>query len=354
MKKYLFIDRDGTLIREPENKQVDYLEQIVLLPKVIPSLYTLVQHSFSLVMVTNQDSLGSEQYRLENFTNVQNFLIRTLVSQGITFEDIRICPHAPQAKCFCRKPRPGLLLDYLHRDDWDRQNSYVIGDRETDLLLAKNMGLKSFKISQENEDSWEEVKNKIILQPRIAVNERKTTETYVKCFLNLDEERPSKIETGLPFFNHLLEQFAKHAGIYLELFVDGDLSVDDHHSVEDSAIVLGQTIRQALGDKIGIARYGFLMPMDDAQANIALDLSGRSYLVFSGSFKRESIQNFATEMVSHFFKSLADSLGANLHINVTGENSHHMIEAIFKGVGRCFRMAIAKISNKLPSTKGII
>ncbi len=353
MKKYLFIDRDGTLIREPENKQIDNLEQIVLLPKVVPALYSLVQHSFSLVMVTNQDSLGSEQYRLENFTTVQNFLIQTLATQGIMFEDVRICPHDEEAKCFCRKPQPGLLLEYLQRNDWDRENSYVIGDRETDLLLAKNMGLKSFKISQDD-DSWEGVKNKIILQPRTAFNERRTTETYVRCLVNLDEELPSKIDTGLPFFNHLLEQFAKHAGIYLELFVTGDLIVDEHHSVEDCAIVLGQTIKRALGDKIGVARYGFVLPMDEAQANIALDLCGRCYLVFNGTFKRESIQNFATEMVPHFFKSLTDHLGASLQISVSGENCHHMIEAIFKGVGRCLRIAIAKVSNKIPSTKGVI
>lgn len=354
MKKYLFIDRDGTLVREPENKQIDTISQLLLLPNVIPVLTVLCQSGYSLVMVSNQDALGSESYPLSRFNEVQDFLLQLFRSQGIVFEAIHICPHEVADHCYCRKPLPKLLLDYLKREDWDRNNSFVIGDRESDSVLATNVGLKSFRVEQDDSESWNRIKNAILFGDRTGFVERRTLETKISCSVNVDQESTSFINTGNHFFDHMLQQLAKHAGIFLDLKVSGDWEIDDHHTIEDTAIVLGQVIKKSLANKWGIHRYGFLLPMDDALVQIALDLSGRGYLEFSGNFGRSTIGNFSTEMVPHFFKSLSQHLGASVHIKVTGENCHHMIEAIFKCFGQCLRMAIQRVSTSLPTTKGVL
>lgn len=354
MKKYLFLDRDGTLIIEPESKQINSISEIALLPDVITALTALQNKGYVLVMVSNQDGLGTTSYSVQNFDEVQQFLLAIFASQGIKFETIRICPHIPEDNCFCRKPKPGLLLDYLASTDWDRSSSYVIGDRETDMEFALSLGVKGLKIDRHNVHAWSELKDKILAGSRTAECIRKTNETNVFCAVNLDVDKPSKISTGNFFFDHMLEQLAKHAGIYLDLKVEGDLQIDDHHTVEDAAIVLGQTFKKALGAKIGIGRYGFVLPMDESLATVSIDLAGRAYLKFEGVFTRDSIGGFATEMVKHFFKSLSDNLQAVFHISVIGENTHHQIEAIFKGVGQALRMAINGGANSLPTTKGLL
>lgn len=350
MRKILFIDRDGTLICEPKDNQIDSMDKFALVPDVIPSLLQLKNAGFSFVMVSNQDGLGTEGYPQEKYAFIQNFLLQLLDSQGIKFESIRICPHKIEECCACRKPRVDLILDYLVEQKIDRNHSYVIGDRQTDLEFAKNMGIKGFLV----DSGWQAIVEKILFTDRRAEIFRKTNETEIQGLISLDTQEKSFINTGIGFFDHLLEQLAKHAGFKLDLHVLGDLSVDDHHTIEDTALALGDAIKKALGDKHGIARYAYMLPMDEALVQIALDLSGRPYLVFSGKFERESIGNFSTELVSHFFRSFSESLKATLHIKVEGENTHHMIEAIFKGVGRTLRQAIKRIDNDIPSTKGVL
>lgn len=354
LKKFLFIDRDGTLILEPYDNQIDEFEKFELLPNVIPALLALKKTGFNFVMVSNQDGLGTSTYPEEKYTRIQNFLLNLLSSQGIRFESIRICPHSPQEKCDCRKPKVGLVLDYLAEQKIDRHNSYVIGDRETDMEFAKNIGVKGIFIGKKGLRDWRNVLEAILYSDRKSEVYRKTNETEVKVIVNLDAQDNIKINTGIGFFDHLLDQLAKHGGFGLTVEVNGDLFIDDHHTIEDTALALGQAIRNALGDKYGIARYGFMLPMDESLAQVALDLSGRPYLRFSGKFERENIGSFSTELVSHFFRSFSQSLGATLHIQITGENTHHMIEAIFKCVGRTLRESMRRIENNIPSTKGIL
>lgn len=354
MKKILFIDRDGTLICEPKDNQVDSMDKFSLVPHVIPSLLQLKNAGFSFVMVSNQDGLGTVGYPQENYLLVQNFLLELLSSQYIEFESIRICPHKAEENCECRKPKVGLVLDYLVEQKIDRDNSYVIGDRQTDVEFAKNIGIKGFLLGDTHTVDWQSVVDKILFNERASQIFRKTNETEIQGFFSLDGQGENSIHTGIGFFDHLLEQLAKHAGFKLDMHVFGDLSVDDHHTIEDTALALGHSINKALGDKRGISRYGFLLPMDEALVQIALDLSGRPYLVFAGKFDRESIGNFSTELVSHFFRSFSQALNATLHIKVEGENTHHMIEAIFKGVGRTLRQAIARVGTDIPSTKGVL
>ena len=353
-QKYLFLDRDGTLIKEPESKQIDCLEQLQLLPYVIPALLRLKDSGYRFVMVTNQDGLGTKSYSSSAFELVQTHLLHIFNSQGIEFEAIKICPHLAIDACFCRKPHPGLLLDYISDNKMVKSLSYVIGDRESDMSLAEVLGVQGLLINQNNANDWQNIANFILSQPREAKCDRQTKETNISGFVNLDLDQESNITTGIGFFDHMLEQLAKHAGIYVQLQVEGDLEIDDHHVIEDCGIVLGQLIRQCLGDKFGIARFGFTLPMDEALATIAIDLSGRSYLRFSAKFTRERVGNLATEMIKHFFLSFAQSLQATLHIDCKGENTHHMIEVIFKGVGRTLRQAIQKISATLPTTKGVL
>ncbi len=350
-KKILFLDRDGTLIDEPEDNQVDQLQKLALKKNVIPALLKLQQAGYSLIMISNQDGLGTSNFPRENFLLPQNMLLNIFSSQGIYFKDILICPHIPTDYCDCRKPKIGLLIDYLKNNKIDFIKSYVIGDRETDVEFAKNIGIKSIFYTDQD---WLDIAKQLITAPRTAEIQRITNETKINIAVNLDQNNKIDIKTGLGFFDHMLEQLAKHAGFNLEINASGDLAIDEHHTVEDTAICLGQAIRQALGDKLGINRYGFLLPMDESSAEIALDLSGRGLFIFQGKFSREKIGDLPTELISHFFRSFAENLAATLHIKVQGENVHHMIESIFKGVGRSLAQAIKQKGNELPTTKGVL
>lgn len=352
-QKILFIDRDGTLIGEPEDKQIDSLEKLELELGVIPVLLRLKLLGYRFVMLSNQDGLGSSQYPQVQFDLVQEKLLNILSSQGITFDAIHICPHWESDGCECRKPRLGLVLDYLAMSDLDRQRSCVIGDRETDSLLAEKMGLKGFLYHKER-NGWPAIAAQIEDKNRVASFQRKTSETMVHASVDLDKERFLNIDTGLSFFDHMLEQIARHAGISLEMKAVGDLEVDEHHLIEDTAIVLGEVLRQALGDQCGTNRYGFLLPMDEALVEVALDLSGRPYFIFDGEFSRERVGDLPTEMVSHFFQSLAYALKATLHLRMRGSNTHHQVESLFKGFGRAFRDAKQCGDIGIPSTKGIL
>jgi imidazoleglycerol-phosphate dehydratase/histidinol-phosphatase len=353
-RKYLFIDRDGTLISEPEDNQIDTFEKFFLIPDVIPSLLRLKNAGFNFVMVSNQDGLGTPAYPEAKYRYIQKFLLDVLSSQGIEFEAVRICPHFESQLCDCRKPKVGLVLDYLTDQKIDRENSYVIGDRKTDLDLANNMGIQGIHFGIEPTVSWPEIASFILGKPREVAIVRKTQETDIKLVVNLDDETNIHIQTGIGFFDHMLEQLAKHGGFSLKLEVTGDLQVDEHHTVEDTALALGEALKKALGDKRGISRYGFTLPMDESFSQVRLDLSGRSYFVFKGKLARESIGGLPTELIPHFFRSFAESLKSTLHIQVKGENTHHMIEAIFKAVGRALRQAIKRESTGIPSTKGVL
>lgn len=352
-RKFIFIDRDGTLIDEPADKQIDSLEKLELEPNVIPSLLALQAKGYVLVMVSNQDGLGSKHYPQEQFDRVQEKLMQLFYSQGITFEAIRICPHWASDQCECRKPRLGLVLDYLSLEDMDRTRSVVIGDRQTDLQLADNMRLPGILYSRTT-NNWSQIVSQLSLNTRCSTVRRVTNETTIDVAVDLDSTSPVVISTTIGFFDHMLEQLAKHAGISVCLNAVGDAHVDEHHIVEDSALVLGQALRDALGDKLGIHRYGFLLPMDEALAQVAIDLSGRAYSVFEGQFLREKVGDLPTELIPHFFRSLSDSLGAAIHIKVSGDNAHHMIESIFKAVGRALKQAITRSGHEIPSTKGLL
>ncbi|MDX2163939.1 MAG: bifunctional histidinol-phosphatase/imidazoleglycerol-phosphate dehydratase HisB [Gammaproteobacteria bacterium] len=350
MKKYLFIDRDGTLIVEPADFQIDSIDKLEFLPDVFESLIKLKKAGFTFVIVSNQDGLGTTSLPTENFDPPHELMLKILASQGIFFEAVHICPHKPEQKCECRKPKLGLLMDYLRDQNWDRENSYVIGDRDTDVELAQNLGITGVKFNK----NWHDITQDIIHKPRVVELKRKTNETDIAVVINLDSVNGVEIQTGIGFFDHMLEQLAKHGGFSLGVKVSGDLHIDDHHTVEDTAITIGEAIRKALGNKLGIARYGFVLPMDESQVQVALDLSGRSYFLFDGKFEREAVGGLSTELVPHFFRSLSEGLKANLHIDVKGENTHHMVESIFKGVGRSLRQAIEKSGENLPSTKGVL
>jgi imidazoleglycerol-phosphate dehydratase/histidinol-phosphatase len=354
--KVLFIDRDGTLIEEPHDNQVDALEKVRLVRGVIPALLELADHGYRFVMVSNQDGLGTDSFPVEHFEACHDHVVALFQSQGITFDETFICPHFEHDGCDCRKPRTGLLTRFLARNNLDLAKSAVIGDRATDLELAERLGLRGFLVDPDAsyENSWAGIVAALCTGERTAAVERKTRETTIRARVNLDTEGRIKVSTGIGFFDHMLEQVAKHGGFSLELSCDGDLHVDEHHTVEDVAIVLGGALREALGDKRGIARYGFLLPMDESVANVALDLSGRAAFVFDAPFPRDAVGEMSTEMVSHFFRSLAESLGAALHVSVKGDNTHHMVEACFKGVGRSLRQAIRQEGAELPTTKGTL
>jgi imidazoleglycerol-phosphate dehydratase/histidinol-phosphatase len=352
-RKILFIDRDGTLIDEPMDKQIDSLEKLILEPNVIPALLRLKALGYEFVMVSNQDGLGSNHYPQAHFDAVQNKLLGLLTSQGIHFSDLLICPHWAADQCECRKPRLGLVLDYLNLPHLDRTRSYVIGDRQSDCLLADNMRLKSFLYHRET-FNWDHIVAHIEEKNRKACVARTTKETEIQITVDLDKTQPIDIQTGLGFFDHMLEQIALHAGISLHINATGDLNVDEHHLVEDTAIVLGQALLEALGDKCGIGRYGFLLAMDEAKAEVILDLCGRPYFVFNGCFAQASVGALSTEMVPHFFRSLAFELKATLHLSMQGQNAHHQVESLFKGFGRALRSAIQRQGTELASTKGVL
>ena len=354
--KVLFIDRDGTLVEEPDDRQVDSLDKVQLVADVIPALLGLKKVGYRFVMVSNQDGLGTDSFPEDDFNAAQQHILKLFSSQGIEFEEVFICPHVQADGCACRKPRTGLLTRYLARVSLDTDASAVIGDRSTDLELAENLGLRGFMVSAggEFDTSWAAIQSALLSGDRDSTVERKTRETTIRAHVNLDSEEPISVRTGIGFYDHMLEQIAKHGGFQIELCCDGDLDIDEHHTVEDTAICLGTAIKNALGDKRGIGRYGFLLPMDESEAQVTMDLSGRGHFAFTGEFGRESVGGLPTELVRHFFRSFADSLGAALHIRVTGDNAHHMVEACFKSVGRTLRQAIRYEGGGLPSTKGTL
>jgi imidazoleglycerol-phosphate dehydratase/histidinol-phosphatase len=353
-RKYLFVDRDGTLIEEPADEQVDSLAKVRWMPDVFASLQKVVAAGYRLAMVTNQDGLGTASFPREQFEAPQRFVLDTLASQGITFDEIFICPHMPGDGCGCRKPKAGHLGDFLQRAQVDLAASAVVGDRRTDIELARNIGVRGLQVGKAGGPgaTWPEVVAALLA--RRSRVERATKETRIEIDVDLDAENPIRVDTGHGFFNHMLEQLARHGGFSLQLTCKGDLEVDEHHTVEDTALALGAALRQALGDKRGIGRYGFLLAMDEAEAQVAIDLSGRPYAVWEGRFGRQDVGGLPTEMVPHFFRSLAETLGAALHVKVTGENTHHMVESSFKGVGRALRQAFRREGTQLPSTKGVL
>jgi imidazoleglycerol-phosphate dehydratase/histidinol-phosphatase len=355
-RKVLFIDRDGTLVEEPDDHQVDTLAKVRLMVGVIPALLALRDAGFQFVMVSNQDGLGSNSFPRQQFDLCQEHILNLFSSQGITFEPILICPHFEEDGCGCRKPKTGLLSRFLAKTSLDVENCAVIGDRQSDLDLARNLGINGFMVDPNGDaaQSWDGIRSALVSRQRSARIERTTRETSICVTVNLDDAGPVEINSGIGFYDHMLEQIARHGGFALTLSCDGDLQIDEHHTVEDTAICIGTALRKALGDKRGIARYGFLLPMDESEARVSLDLSGRAAFVFSGEFSRESVGGLPSELVTHFFQSLAESLGAALHIEVTGDNNHHMIEACFKCVGRALRQAINVTDSQLPSTKGVL
>ena len=372
MKKVLFIDRDGTLVLEPKDYQLDNLSKLVFYPKVFNFLARIAKEmDYSLVMVTNQDGLGTESFPEDDFWPTHNFLINAFENEGIVFDEILIDKSFPSDNAPTRKPRTGLLSHYI-KGGFDLENSYVIGDRLTDMELAKNLGAKGIFIANDEalgaeevqEDlsntidfkttDWERIYRFLKLKARTVTRERKTHETSIALRLNLDGTGQSEISTGIAFFDHMLDQLARHGGMDIRLNVQGDLQVDEHHTIEDTAIVLGEAIAEALGDKLGIERYGFCLPMDDCLAQVAIDFGGRNWLVWETKFKREMIGQMPTEMFMHFFKSFSDGAKANLNIKAEGTNEHHKIEAIFKAFAKAIKVAIQRDPDKmiLPSTKG--
>lgn len=346
-QKIAFLDRDGALIYEPpDTKQIDSLDKLKILPGVISGLKALVGQGYKLVMVSNQDGLGAKSFPKKDFELPQNKFLEILRKEDIVFYKIFICPHFRKDNCACRKPKLGLLKKFLNTESIDYGKSFMVGDRESDGEFAKNIGVKFYSMATNSSF------------PRIASVERGTKETQIFAQANLDGQGSFSIDTGINFFNHMLEQLSKHSLIDLTIKAKGDLQVDDHHTIEDVGLSLGEALLKALGDRKGIKRYGFLLPMDDTLVEAAIDLGGRPYLVFNSEFKREKVGDLPTEMVEHFFRSVAESLKANIHINVKyGRNEHHKIEAIFKAFAKALRMAVDKDFRQqgvLPSTKGIL
>lgn len=352
MTRAIFVDRDGTIIAEPEDEQVDSLEKLSFVPGAISALKALTGLGFELVMVTNQDGLGTAAFPEEDFYPAQNFMLRTLEGEGVVFDDILIDRHFPEDNSPCRKPGTGMFTKYLD-GSYDLSGSYVIGDRDSDMELARNLGAKGLKIGQL---SWDEIVRTIRATERSAIVERKTAETDIRIRVDLDGKGESSVDSGLKFFDHMLNQLIHHGGLSLELSCKGDLEVDEHHTMEDVGIALGEAIRLALGDKRGINRYGFALPMDESRAIVLLDFGGRSELVWDVVFTREMVGDVPTEMFKHFFKSLCDSLRCNLYIQARGENNHHLIEGVFKAFSRTIRQAAARnvFSYDLPSSKGLL
>ena len=372
-RKILFVDRDGTLIVEPPDQQIDAYEKLRLIDGVIPALLRLRDACYEFVMVSNQDGLGTESLPQASFDGPHELLMQILASQGIVFHEVLIDPsftheNRMQDGVPTRKPGIGLALHYLRDRSIDLARSAVVGDRQTDLEFAQNLGVRGFLLAPDGDD-WKAIADALCIDGRRAQVERATRETRVRVAVDLDRVADPSIATGHAFFDHMLEQLGKHGGFALSVQCAGDLQVDEHHTVEDCALAIGEALRQALGDKRGIARYGsapprdvesdgdgvraaVVLPMDESLAEAALDLSGRSYFVFDGAFPRAEVGGLATELVPHFFRSLCDAGGINLHLRVRGENTHHMVEACFKVVARALRMAIRREGNVLASTKG--
>ena len=356
MKRILFIDRDGTLIEEPADEQIDAFEKLKFTKGVFRNLHFIREHTdFEFVMVSNQDGLGTEAFPENTFWPVHNFILQTLESEGITFDEILIDRHFPEDNAPTRKPNTGLVEKYMNNPEYDIANSYVIGDRETDRQFAKNIGCKALILSDEGM-SWDKISELLFAGERTAEVRRTTKETDIHIMVNLDGTGKCDISTGLGFFDHMLEQIGKHGSIDLLIHTKGDLEVDEHHTIEDTAIALGECILTALGNKRGIERYGYCLPMDDCLCSVALDFGGRAWLVWDAEFTREKIGEMPTEMFLHFFKSLSDAAKMNLNIKAEGQNEHHKIEGIFKALARSLKMAVRRdiYHYELPSTKGML
>ena len=360
-QRVLFIDRDGTLVIEPPSDlQLDSLEKLEFYPEVFQWLSRIAREmDYELVMVTNQDGLGTDSFPEDTFWPAQNKIIQAFENEGVKFSEILIDKSFPEDNAPTRKPRTGLLGKYIH-GNYDLKNSYVLGDRPTDIELAQNLGCKGIFISDDSNNyatlttkSWEDIYNFLKAIPRTAIVVRKTNETDIQVDINLDGSGKSEISTGLGFFDHMLEQISRHGNLDLNVKVDGDLEIDEHHTIEDVAITLGEAFSKALGSKRGIERYGFLLPMDDCLAQVAIDFGGRPWLVWETEFKREMIGEMPTEMFMHFFKSFSDASKCNLNIKAEGDNEHHKIESIFKAFAKALKMAVSKTNNySIPSTKG--
>lgn len=377
-KRVLFIDRDGTLVLEPKNYQLDCLSKLEFYPKAFQFLSKIAKElDFELAMVTNQDGLGTTSFPEETFWPTQNFILKAFENEGVTFDEIFIDKSFPEDNAPTRKPRTGMLTKYLNNPKYDLENSFVIGDRITDVELAKNLGSKAIFIKNEenlggNEiatslealqnvialqtNEWQKIYEFLKLNERTASISRKTNETDIAISLNLDGTGKSNINTGISFFDHMLDQIARHGQMDLDIQVKGDLEVDEHHTIEDTAIALGEVFAKALGNKLGIERYGFCLPMDDCLAQVAIDFGGRNWLVWEAEFKREMIGQMPTEMFFHFFKSFTDGAKSNLNIKAEGTNEHHKIEAIFKAFAKAIKLAVKRDTEKmiLPSTKGML
>ncbi len=364
MRPILFIDRDGTIISETEDEKIERIDKLKFLPDVLYYLRKIrAESDYYFALVTNQDGLGTAAFPDEEFWPVQNFIIQTLESEGIKFDAIHIDEHFEKDNHPNRKPGIGMLKGYFN-GDYDIKNSFVIGDRITDVQLAENLGCQAIHIWEEQKTnaalttlSWKEIYEFLVLKPRKAAVKRKTNETDIAIELNLDGEGKPQVDTGIAFFDHMLDQLGKHGGIDLSIKVNGDLQIDEHHTVEDTALALGEAFLKALGAKKGIQRYGFLLPMDDVLAQVAIDFGGRPWLVWEADFKREKVGELPTELFDHFFKSFSDTAKCNLNIKAEGQNEHHKIEAIFKAFAKAIKMAVGRNldeMDKLPSTKGML
>jgi imidazoleglycerol-phosphate dehydratase/histidinol-phosphatase len=357
MKPILFVDRDGTLIEEPADFQIDRYEKLRFVAGVIPAMLRLRDAGYEFVMVSNQDGLGSDAYPRASFDAPHNLMMQVFESQGITFRDVLIDCSWPADNAPTRKPNIGLVVPLLRDRGIDWARSAMVGDRETDNEFARNLGIRAFQLRTPQfggEWDWAGIAHALCDAPRVASVSRNTRETRIEASVDLDRVVDPQVRTGLHFFDHMLEQLGKHGGFALSLRCEGDLQVDEHHTVEDCALALGAALREALGDKRGIGRYGFTLPMDESLASAALDFSGRPYFVFDGRFTRERVGDLPTELVPHFFRSLCEAAGLNLHLRVEGDNDHHMVEACFKAVARALRQAMRREGRELPSTKGVL
>lgn len=357
MTPILFVDRDGTLIEEPADFQIDAFEKIRFVRNVIPAMLKLRDAGYQFVIVSNQDGLGSEGYPQQSFDGPNNLMLQIFESQGISFREVLVDPSWPADNSPNRKPGIGMMLSYLQDRSIDWARSAMVGDRPTDIEFADNMKIRGFQLHTEQfggQWDWDAIAHELADAPRRASVRRDTRETQIRVFVDLDKVTDSRISTGLPFFDHMLDQIGRHGGFALEIEARGDLHIDEHHTIEDTGLALGQALREALGDKRGIGRYGFTLPMDETLASAALDFSGRPYFVFEGDFKREKVGDMPTELVPHFFRSLCDAGGLNLNLKVEGDNDHHKVEACFKALARTLRQAIRKEGTELPSTKGAL
>lgn len=353
----LFVDRDGTLIEEPADFQIDAYEKLRFVRDIIPAMLKLRDAGYQFVIVSNQDGLGTEGYPQASFDGPNDLMLQIFASQGITFRDVLIDGTWPQDNAPTRKPGIGLMLPYLQDRNIDWARSAMVGDRLTDIQFAENMKIRGFQLRTEQfggDWDWTSIAHELADAPRRASVQRNTKETKIRVEVDLDRTAEPQTHTGLPFFDHMLEQIGKHGGFALSVQAEGDLHIDEHHTIEDTGLALGQALREALGDKRGIGRYGFTLPMDETLASAALDFSGRPYFVFEGEFKRERVGDMPTELVPHFFRSLCDAAGLNLHLSVRGDNDHHKVEACFKALARALRQALPRQGTALPSTKGAL